>query len=251
MHYQVDETESHVGGDGNMSVRARDLSLGRCREESLCLALCGLTHVSDWVIADLPGCEHGVGLVAPNACQQKCGEAIPHHHVLNQFAYRDSRRRRLLRRVRGQLAHNSFELCRSCPDQLHALQASGTSRSSGRRPTRLAWRDRSVQESKKGDQDCYVTNNLDTLLTSLYVKIDDELATGRRMGRPPQLTDAELVTLAVAQALLGFGSETRWLRYANSHMSSMFPYLAQPHDRRADHAVAGRIRSLKSSDLIV
>ncbi|MFI2088683.1 IS982 family transposase [Streptomyces rishiriensis] len=47
------------------------------------------------------------------------------------------------------------------------------------------------------------------------------------MGRPPQLTDAELVTLAVAQALLGFGSETRWLRYANSHMSSMIPYLPQ------------------------
>ncbi|WP_109001233.1 IS982 family transposase [Streptomyces rishiriensis] len=72
-----------------------------------------------------------------------------------------------------------------------------------------------------------MTNNLDTLLTALYVKIDDELATGRWMGRPPQLTDAELVTLAVAQALLGFGSETRWLRYANSHMSSMFPYLPQ------------------------
>lgn len=72
-----------------------------------------------------------------------------------------------------------------------------------------------------------MTNNPDTLLTALYVKIDDELATGRWMGRSPQLTDAELVTLAVAQALLGFGSETRWLRYANLHMSSMFPYLPQ------------------------
>ncbi|WP_369253937.1 IS982 family transposase [Streptomyces sp. R35] len=69
--------------------------------------------------------------------------------------------------------------------------------------------------------------SLDTLLTALYVKIDDELETGRRMGRPPQLTDAELVTFAVAQALLGFGSETRWLRYAYAHLASMFPYLPQ------------------------
>ncbi|MFF2964819.1 hypothetical protein ACFVT1_39450 [Streptomyces sp. NPDC057963] len=68
-----------------------------------------------------------------------------------------------------------------------------------------------------------MTNNLDTLLTALYVKIDDELETDRWTGRPPQLTDAELVTLAVAQALLGFGSETRWPRYANVHLASMFP----------------------------
>jgi hypothetical protein len=72
-----------------------------------------------------------------------------------------------------------------------------------------------------------VTNDLNTLLTALYVKIDDELETGRWMGRPPQLTDSELVTLAVAQALLGFHSETRRLRYANTHLASMFPYLPQ------------------------
>ncbi|WP_369186769.1 IS982 family transposase [Streptomyces sp. R08] len=69
--------------------------------------------------------------------------------------------------------------------------------------------------------------NLDTLLTALYVKIDDEQGTGRRMGRPPRLTDSELICLAVAQALLGFSSEARWLRYAHVHMASMFPYLPQ------------------------
>lgn len=69
--------------------------------------------------------------------------------------------------------------------------------------------------------------NLTTLLTALYVKIDDELETDRWMGRPPQLTDAELVTLAVAQALLGFGSEARWLRHANAHLAPTFPYLPQ------------------------
>ncbi|SFJ98468.1 hypothetical protein SAMN05421835_111210, partial [Amycolatopsis sacchari] len=41
-----------------------------------------------------------------------------------------------------------------------------------------------------------MTTDLNTLLTALYVKIDDHLAGRRRMGRPPKLTDAELVTLA-------------------------------------------------------
>ncbi|KQY62536.1 hypothetical protein ASD66_12995 [Nocardioides sp. Root151] len=95
--HQVDETESHVGSDGNVAVRARDLLPGRCREERLCLAQCGLTHVGDWIISDLGTSEHGLGLVAVNACEQQCGEAVPHHHVLNQLAYRDSRRRRLFR----------------------------------------------------------------------------------------------------------------------------------------------------------
>jgi len=31
----------------------------------------------------------------------------------------------------------------------------------------------------------------------------------------------------VAQALLGYYSEARWLRYANKHLSGMFPYLPQ------------------------
>lgn len=47
------------------------------------------------------------------------------------------------------------------------------------------------------------------------------------MGTPPLLSDSELVCLAVAQALLGCHSEARWLRYANKHLSGMFPYLPQ------------------------
>lgn len=72
-----------------------------------------------------------------------------------------------------------------------------------------------------------MTNDLDTLLTALYVKVDDELEASRWMGRQPQPADAELVTLAVAQALLGFHSESRWLRYAHTHLAAMFPYLPQ------------------------
>ena len=70
-----------------------------------------------------------------------------------------------------------------------------------------------------------MTDDLDTLLTALYVKIDDELAGLRPTGRPPQLTDAELVCLAVAQALLGYHQEARWLRFARAHLRGMFPYL--------------------------
>nr|WP_235834495.1 IS982 family transposase [Actinomadura logoneensis] len=49
----------------------------------------------------------------------------------------------------------------------------------------------------------------------------------RWLGRPPLLSDSELVTLAVAQALLGFTSEARWLRFARGHLAGMFPYLPQ------------------------
>jgi hypothetical protein len=41
----------------------------------------------------------------------------------------------------------------------------------------------------------------------------------------PKLTDAELLTLAVMQALGGYVSEARWLRYARTHLHGLFPYL--------------------------
>lgn len=44
--------------------------------------------------------------------------------------------------------------------------------------------------------------NLSIPLTGLYVKLGDEIVEERWLGRPPRLTDCELVTLAVAQALL-------------------------------------------------
>ncbi|MEV6332264.1 IS982 family transposase [Streptomyces sp. NPDC051909] len=69
--------------------------------------------------------------------------------------------------------------------------------------------------------------DLDTLLTALYVKIDDEITDTRLLGRPPRLTDSELVTLAVAQAMLGFASESRWLRFVRSRLGTMFPYIPQ------------------------
>jgi hypothetical protein len=71
-----------------------------------------------------------------------------------------------------------------------------------------------------------VTTDLDTLLTALYVEIDDHVAPPRRgRGQRPKLTDAELVCLAVAQVLLGFDSEHRWIRFAYCRLGHLFPYL--------------------------
>ena len=69
--------------------------------------------------------------------------------------------------------------------------------------------------------------DLDTLVTALYVKIDDMLVKDRRPGRPARLSQPELVCLAVAQALPGFRSEHRWIRFALCHLRGHFPYL--PH----------------------
>jgi len=43
-----------------------------------------------------------------------------------------------------------------------------------------------------------VTNDIETLITALYVKIDDELGGPRWLDRPPVLTDSELVCPAAA-----------------------------------------------------
>jgi hypothetical protein len=74
-----------------------------------------------------------------------------------------------------------------------------------------------------------VTNNLDTLLTALYVEIDDHVAPSARRGRgqPKRLSDAELICLAVAQVLLGARSEHHWLRMCYARLGHLFPYL--PH----------------------
>lgn len=41
----------------------------------------------------------------------------------------------------------------------------------------------------------------------------------------PQVSDAEMVTLAVMAPMLGGGSEARWVRYARRHLRHLFPYL--------------------------
>jgi hypothetical protein len=76
--------------------------------------------------------------------------------------------------------------------------------------------------------------DLDTLATALYVKVDDELKASPqinryrpRVGIAPRITDAELITVAVLQALLGYHTEQRWLRFARAGLRHLFPYLPQ------------------------
>ncbi|SNT19522.1 hypothetical protein SAMN05216252_11668 [Actinacidiphila glaucinigra] len=73
-----------------------------------------------------------------------------------------------------------------------------------------------------------MTTELNTLVTTLYVKIDDEWAGIARLpGRPPKLSHSESLCLAVRQALLGFHSEARWLRHLRAHHRHLFPYIPQ------------------------
>lgn len=100
-----------------------------------------------------------------------------------------------------------------------------------------------------------MNTQLNTLLTTLYVYLDDHVlpdlgvSRARRPGRKPVLSDAELLCLAVAQHLLGFSSETRWIRYSRIHLSAMFPGI--PHQsgynkrlRAAGPVIAAAITAL-------
>ena len=63
--------------------------------------------------------------------------------------------------------------------------------------------------------------DLDTLLTALYVELTDRIIPSLGLarsgpGKPPEVTDAELVCLAVAQVLLRYDDERHWLRAAAS-----------------------------------
>jgi hypothetical protein len=67
---------------------------------------------------------------------------------------------------------------------------------------------------------------LDALVTALYVQIDDFLGPRHRgRGRPPKLTDAELICLAVAQVLLGMPNDRQFLALARWRLGHLFPVL--------------------------
>src|SRR5215468_1360347 len=111
---------------------------------------------------------------------------------------------------------------------------------------------RGLRAWHEGVHDHCVTNDIDTLATALYVRADDllkqypDLAPWRpKAGLQPRLTDAELVTLAVMQALLGYTSEARWIRHARARLRHLFPYLpGQPGYNRLLRAAAGMITTL-------
>ena len=64
---------------------------------------------------------------------------------------------------------------------------------------------------------------LDALVIGLYVELDDFLGPRHRgPGRPPKLTDAELITLAVAQVSLGMPNDRQFLALAGHRLRHLF-----------------------------
>lgn len=87
-----------------------------------------------------------------------------------------------------------------------------------------------------------MTADLDTLLIALYVLADEVLPRRPRARRRPQITDPELVCLAVAQILLDIPSERHFLRYAICRLGHLFPYLPkQPGYNKRMRALAPQI----------
>jgi Transposase DDE domain len=70
--------------------------------------------------------------------------------------------------------------------------------------------------------------DLDLLLTAVYVTADD-LLPERPKNAKRRITDAEVVTLCVAQAIMGIPSDRRFLAVARKRLIHLFPQIpAQP-----------------------
>lgn len=112
-------------------------------------------------------------------------------------------------------------------------------------------------------------SDLETLATALYVTCDDLLKTHPEqlparpeVGFVPGITDAELITLSVMQALLGYTSETHWLRRVHKDFCGMFPHVPKQSGynkrlRKLAHTMAwlitelGRLSSIATDDVVV
>ena len=67
---------------------------------------------------------------------------------------------------------------------------------------------------------------LDALVIGLYVELDDFFGPRHLgAGRPPKLSDAELITLAVAQVLLAIPNDRQFLALARWRLVHLFPVL--------------------------
>jgi hypothetical protein len=76
--------------------------------------------------------------------------------------------------------------------------------------------------------------DLDTLCTVVYCTADDLLPEARANARR-RVTDAEVVTLCVAQAIMGIPSDRRFLAVAHKRLAHLFPELPRQagyHKRR-------------------
>lgn len=83
---------------------------------------------------------------------------------------------------------------------------------------------------------------LDDLLTAIYVLVDDFLPERTGPGRPPRITDAELITLAIAQVFLGLPNDRQFLALARYRLGHLFGYLPkQPAYNKRLRRLTGQI----------
>jgi Transposase DDE domain len=85
------------------------------------------------------------------------------------------------------------------------------------------------------DQEATMDADLDLLVISVYCTADD-LLPERAGNARRRLSDAEIVTLCVAQVLMGMPSDRRFLRAARRQLGHLFPFLPRQdalHKRRA------------------
>ncbi|HEY3652015.1 MAG TPA: IS982 family transposase [Streptosporangiaceae bacterium] len=86
--------------------------------------------------------------------------------------------------------------------------------------------------------------DLDTLLIALYVELTDRIIpslgfTRSGPGQRPEVTDAELACLAVAQVLLRYDDERHWLRAAPKQVGHLFPRLLRQSEYNQRVKAAG------------
>jgi hypothetical protein len=86
--------------------------------------------------------------------------------------------------------------------------------------------------------------DLDLLLTAVFCTADDLLPEGKKNARR-RLTDAEVITLCVAQSIMGIGSDERFAKVAAKRLCHLFPGLTKHsgfhkrRDRLADEILDG------------
>jgi len=91
--------------------------------------------------------------------------------------------------------------------------------------------------------------DLDLLLIAVYCMVDDLLPKRQRNARR-RISDAEVITLSLAQAVMGIPSDPRFLAVASKRLSHLFPELPERtafHKRRlrlggADRDADQRVR---------
>src|SRR5215204_4751536 len=93
--------------------------------------------------------------------------------------------------------------------------------------------------------------DLDSFLVSLYVQIDDWWKSAHpsnppKPGRPPSLSDPEVITLAILAQWPRFRSERDFWRFAHAHLRPYFPNLCtQGQFNRRVRALEPELRALQ------